>query len=132
MPIIKSAQKRVRIAKKAAVRNLQTKRNMKSAIRTIEKAVKSGKKSVGSEYNEAVSAIDKAVKKGVIHKNKAARQKSRLATLLKKSGIKIAVGTKKTAPKAKAVAKKTVKPKTPAKKAVKKPAAKKTSAKAKK
>lgn len=113
MPIIKSAQKRVRIARKAAVRNLKTKRALKTAVKTVQSAAKTGKKTTEKEFNEAISAIDKAVKKGVIHKNKAARQKSRLAAVFKKSGGKLSKTTKK-ASAVKPVAK--PKAKTPAKK----------------
>ena len=60
--------------------------------------------------------IDKAVKKGVIHKNKAARKKSQIAKAAKKSGAKIQPGAKKAK-------------KAPAKAPAKKPAAKKTTKK---
>lgn len=123
MPIIKSAQKRVRTARKASVRNLKTKRNLKSAIKTLAGALSSGKKTVGDEFSEAVSAIDKAVKKGVIHKNKAARQKSRLSAQAKKAGAKTTGGSSKKPATKKTTAKKT---------AAKKPATKKPVAKAKK
>lgn len=78
MPIIKSAQKRVRSAKNAAIRNSKTKRALKNAVKVFHAGLSSGKK-VDKEMKSAQSAIDTAVKKGVIHKNKAARQKSRLA-----------------------------------------------------
>jgi small subunit ribosomal protein S20 len=117
MPIIKSAQKRVRTARKATTRNVKTKRYLKSAVKTVKNAIKVGKKSTGVEFNEAISAIDKAVKKGVIHKNKAARLKSRLAASVKKSGAKLTgPSVKKTVKKAKAPTKKT-----PAKKSAAKP-----------
>jgi small subunit ribosomal protein S20 len=82
MPIIKSAQKRVRVAKKAAVRNAKTKRHLKDAIKSLQSALKTGKKSVDKELAEAQSAIDTAVKKNVIHKNKA-HQKRQPRHLLK-------------------------------------------------
>lgn len=127
MPIIKSAQKRVRTARKAAVRNVKTKRYLKSAIKSVQNAAKAGKKTTATELNEAMSAIDKAVKKGVIHKNKAARKKKQLASLLKKSGVKPAPSAvKKPAGKAKPAAKTTPKKKPAAKKAApKKKSAKK-------
>ncbi len=123
MPIIKSAQKRVRSAKKATIRNLRTKRQLKSAIKNVRKAVDTGKKSTERELNEAISAIDKAVKKGVIHKNKAARQKSRLVAAFKKSGGKITGSAGKKTTVKKTVPKKTsAKPKkaSPIKKSSKK------------
>lgn len=87
MPIIKSAQKRVRVAKKAAVRNSKTKRNLKSTIKDFQKVLAGGKKA-DKEMKKAQSAIDTAVKKGVIHKNKAARAKSRLAKAASKTAKK--------------------------------------------
>jgi small subunit ribosomal protein S20 len=129
MPIIKSAQKRVRTARKATIRNLKVKRTMKTAIKALDKVVKSGKKSAGDEYSEAASAIDTAAKKGIIHKNKAARQKSRLAKQMKKAGVSTAGSSKKTSVK-KPTAKKSPAKKTAAKKpAAKKPAPKKSSKK---
>lgn len=78
MPIIKSAKKRVKQAKKAAILNSKTKRNLKDSIKTLQKSISGGKKS-NKAVSSVQSAIDTAVKKGVIHKNKAARAKSRLA-----------------------------------------------------
>lgn len=112
MPIIQSAKKRVRVAKKAAVRNSKTKRQFKSALKIF------GKKPTSQALSEAQSALDTAAKKGVIHKNKAARLKKRAAAKAKTAGVK----------PAKATAKKAAPAKKPATKA-KKPAAKKTTAK---
>lgn len=97
MPIIKSAKKRVRTARKATIRNKNTKRNLKTALKAF-----SAKSSVQS-HKSAQSAIDKALKKHVIHKNKAARLKSRASKKAKLAGVKI---TKSAALK-KAPAKKT-------------------------
>lgn len=123
MPIIKSAKKRVRVAKKATVRNVKTKRSLKEAVKAFHSAV-TGKKNVGSAQQKAQSRIDQAAKKGVMHKNKAARKKSQLAKAAKSAGVK---PTKAVAKKtAKPVAKKSVAKKPVAKKApVKKTATKK-------
>ncbi len=91
MPLIKSAKKRVRTANKATVRNSKTKRSLKSALKAFVKSPST------QSHSTAESNIDKAVKKGLIHKNKAARQKSRLAAQAKAAGTK--TGTKKTATK---------------------------------
>lgn len=107
MPIIKSAKKRVKVANRAAVRNSKTKRSLKTALKAFVK------KSDSKTHSAAQSHIDKAAKKGVIHKNKAARMKKQLAAKSKAAGVKPAA--KKTAAK-KPAAKKT---------SVKKPAAKK-------
>jgi small subunit ribosomal protein S20 len=126
MPIIKSAKKRVKIAAKAKARNVRTKRTLREALKAFAKAVESGKAAdIQKTQQEAISALDTAAKKAVIHKNKAARQKASLAAMAKKAGAKPA---KKTAVKPATTAKKTAK--TPAKKtAPKKPAAKKTASK---
>ncbi len=120
MPIIKSAKKRVRTAKKAAVRNSKTKRSLKSAFKVFHKAITGGEKKVAEHHSKAQSELDKAVKKGIIHKNKAAREKRKLAAKAKR-----AASATKTVAEKKPVAKKPA-----VKKAVaKKPAAKKTPAK---
>ncbi len=126
MPIIKSAKKRVKVASKATARNTKTKRTFRSAIKAFQTSLTSGKNAPKS-LSEAQSSIDKAVKKGVLHKNAAARKKSQLAKKAKAAGFKVA-GTKKTVTKvaAKPAAKKPVAKKAPVKKAVaKKPAVKK-------
>ena len=123
MPIIKSAKKRVRVANKAAIRNSKTKRSLKTALKSFQAAVTGGK-DVSKAQADAQAALDTAVKKGVIHKNKAARQKKALAAKAKAAGAKPAkAAAKKTTakPAAKPAAKKA-----PAKKpAAKKPATKK-------
>lgn len=123
MPIIKSAKKRVRVARKAAVRNSKTKRALKTAVKAFTKKA-------GNDTHAAVqSNIDKAAKKGLIHKNKAARLKKQAAAAAKAAGVKPGAA-KKAAPKTTAAAKPAAK-KAPAKKPVakkapaKKPAAKK-------
>lgn len=113
MPIIKSAKKRVRTARKAGARNSKTRRNFKSALKLF------AKKPTAQSLSETQSKLDTAAKKGVIHKNKAARLKKRAAAKAKAAGVK---PSKKTAkPVAKAAPKKTAAKKT----AAKKPAAKK-------
>ena len=135
MPIIKSAQKRVRIARKATARNARTKRNLKTAVKTLQAALNSNKKS-GEALKKAQSAIDQAAKKNVIHKNKAARKKSQLARAAKiAAGVTVAAGAVKAAKSKKTTpakpAKKTVAKKAPVKKAApaKKPATKKAAPK---
>jgi small subunit ribosomal protein S20 len=100
MPIIKSAKKRVRTNAKAKIRNSKAKRNMRDSIKSFNK-----KPSVKS-LSQAQSDIDKALKKNIIHKNKAARLKKRASALAKQNGVKTIKKTvtkkstvKKTAPK---------------------------------
>jgi small subunit ribosomal protein S20 len=131
MPIIKSAKKRVRTAEKAAVRNSKTKRTLKGAVKAFGKALTGAdKKAVKETHSKAQSALGKAVKKNVMHKNKVARKQSQLAKAAKThAGAEtktVVKAVKKAAPK-KVAAKKTVAKKP----AAKKPAAKKTVAKKK-
>lgn len=128
MPIIKSAKKRVKTATKAAVRNSKTKRTLKGALKAFHKAITGGKKESKELQSKAQSALDTAAKKGVIHKNKAARKKSQVAKAAKaassaKPAAKKAAAPKKTA--ATATKKPAVKKAAPKKAAAKKPAAKK-------
>lgn len=118
MPIIKSAKKRVRVANKATARNRKTKRSVKNAIKSLQASLASDKKKANELISKAQSEIDTAVKKGVMHKNKASRKKAQLAKTAKEAGIKPVKSTTKKAP-----VKTTTKP------AVKKPATKKTPAK---
>lgn len=79
MPNIKSAKKRMRSnAKKATVNTFITS-SMRTAVKNFEKEAKNGNKETASEkLNIAIQRIDKAMSSGKIHKNKAARLKSRL------------------------------------------------------
>jgi ribosomal protein S20 len=124
MPIIKSAKKRVKTANKAAVRNSKTKRNLKGALKIF------AKKATPKSHSAAQSNVDKAVKKGVMHKNIAARLKKQLAAKAKADGVKH-TGAKKTAAKKAAPAKKAA-AKAPAKKATAKKTATKKAAPKKK
>jgi len=108
MPIIKSAKKRVRVASKAAIRNSKTKRSLRSAIKAFHANI------TAKNADSAQSALDIAVKKGVIHKNKAARKKKQLAAKAKQAK---ATPAKKAAPKKAPISKKTVAKKPVAKKA---------------
>lgn len=82
MPNIKSAKKRVRSnAKKADVNTLVIS-SMRTAIKKFEKEVKANNKEEASNsLNVAVQRIDKAMSSGLVHKNKAARLKSRLTKM---------------------------------------------------
>jgi small subunit ribosomal protein S20 len=125
MPIIKSAKKRVKIAAKAKARNVRTKRTLREALKAFAKAVDVGKAAdIQKAQAEAISALDTAAKKAVIHKNKAARQKAALSAQAKAAGAKPVKATAKKAP-----AKPAAKPKKATKAPAKKPAAKKTSPK---
>ena len=116
MPIIKSAKKRVKTTKKATARNSRAKKSLRSAFKLFSKSTTS------KNHSAAQSALDKAAKKGLLHKNKVARKKRQLAASAKKAGAKPVAKTKKTTAKKAAPVKKA---------AAKKPAAKKSAAKKK-
>ena len=79
MPNIESAIKRVRTSENANVKNSSQTSAMRTAIKKFEDAVASGAENVDALYKEAVKAIDMAETKGLIHKNKANRDKSATA-----------------------------------------------------
>ena len=79
MPNIKSAKKRVITSAKRKEQNNVVESSMKTAMKKFEKAIKANDKEQAEvELNTAVKRIDKAVSSGLVHKNKAAREKSRL------------------------------------------------------
>jgi ribosomal protein S20 len=89
MPIIKSAIKRAKQALVHRSRNLQVKRAVKQDITALHTAITAGEANeIQTKLNEAYSEIDRAVKKGTLHKNTAARRKSVLAhAVAKASGV---------------------------------------------
>ncbi len=83
MANIKSAIKRVKIAEKQNLRNRAAKSEMKTTIRRFDEAMQAGDAAATeSAYLTAVSTVDHAAAKGIIHKNAAARKKSQLAKKL--------------------------------------------------
>lgn len=120
MPIIKSAIKRMKQTIVRHERNVSIKKDIKTATKAFNA------KPSADALSKAHSELDKAVKKGLIKKNTAARRKASLSAKAKAGNVKLAAGTKKTAAKP-AAAKKPVAKATTAKKVpAKKPAAKKT------
>ncbi len=83
MPNIKSAIKRVNINKKKNLENKIAKSQINTAVRKFEDAINAKDVELATKlYAEAVSVIDSAASKKVIHKNTASRKKSRLAVKL--------------------------------------------------
>ena len=78
MPNIKSQKDRVVQAKKETLRNKAVKSNLKTVIKKADSAVAAGSADVNTAVNTAVSTIDKACAKGVLHKKTAARKVSRI------------------------------------------------------
>jgi small subunit ribosomal protein S20 len=105
MPIIKSAIKRVRQQAKRRSRNLQVKRAIHQDVRAFSDAVEAGDAKLTAEtLVAAISEIDRAIKKGTLHRNTAARRKSSLQRQANQL-IKPAKPTAKKAPAKKAAAK---------------------------
>ena len=78
------ARKRVRQAVKARTRNAAQKSNFRSSIKKVLKSLaEKNKDQSNANFKEAMSIMDKLVIKGLIHKNKAARHKSRLNAHIK-------------------------------------------------
>lgn len=79
MANIKQARKRARQAEVRRERNMANRSRMRTSLKKTLKAIQSGDKDKATAaYQETVPVIDKMVTKGIIHKNKAARHKSRL------------------------------------------------------
>ena len=83
MPNIKSAEKRVRTSAKRRLRNRAVNSQVKTSITRAEKLVFSGELEAAKEaVVAAISSLDKAADKGIIHSNNAARRKARLTKKL--------------------------------------------------
>jgi small subunit ribosomal protein S20 len=80
---IKSQQKRILTNERRRLRNKSVKSSLHTAVRGFREAVESGDKDKAAELLASTSRkLDKAVSKGVIHKNQAANRKSGLAAAL--------------------------------------------------
>lgn len=80
MPITKSAQKAMRVSRRKRAVNLVTIEKYKTAVRAARKAIAAKKTDdIAKALSLASKQLDKAAKKHIIHKNKAARLKSRLS-----------------------------------------------------
>ena len=85
MPNIKSAKKRVLVTKKKNLENRSFKSAYKTIVKKYEAAIEAGEaENAKTLYTEVIKSTDKAAAKGVIHKNTAARKKSRYTLMLKK------------------------------------------------
>lgn len=87
MPNIKSAKKRVKVSLKKNLHNRMVKSGVHTAVKKFESAVKADPASANAQLNATASAIDRAVAKGVMHKNTANRKKARLAKQLAKAAV---------------------------------------------
>ena len=79
MPNITSAKKRARQSEVRRQHNKHIRSGMRTTVKTVIYAIEAGDKAAAAEaFKVAVPAIDSSVSKGIMHKNKAARSKSRL------------------------------------------------------
>ncbi|QDY65306.1 30S ribosomal protein S20 [Glutamicibacter halophytocola] len=80
MANIKSQKKRILTNEKARLRNVAVRSEVKTVIRSVNEAVAAGDKDKATEaLRLAGKKLDKAVSKGVLHKNNAANRKSAIA-----------------------------------------------------
>ena len=83
MPNIRQQEKRVRIAARQRLENLRYRSTIKTLARRLDDAVAEGDSSaIEAAHLTLVRTIDKAVKRGALHRNTAARKKSQAARML--------------------------------------------------
>lgn len=91
MANIASAKKRARTSEKNRLRNAAARSRLRTYIKKVLLAVASGDvEKAQTAFREATSVIDSSAGKGLIHKNKAARSKSRLSARVKALSLKTA------------------------------------------
>jgi small subunit ribosomal protein S20 len=84
MPITRSAEKQLRKSRERRLRNRAATRQLKTAIKRVRTGIEGrDEKTAAAAFVKAVPVIDRAAAKGFIHKNAAARYKSRLARQLR-------------------------------------------------
>jgi small subunit ribosomal protein S20 len=95
LPTTKTAEKEMRVADRRKARNKSVRSLTKSSVKTAEDMISSGNLDAAkATVKTAISTLDKEAEKGKVHRNNAARRKSRL---MKKMN-KIATSTKTEAP----------------------------------
>jgi len=86
MPNIKSVMKDVKKSRENRLRNIATKSRIKTMVKKTKAAAEAGDAKVTGELLvETVSTVDRAAKRGIIHKNAAGRRKSRLMKKINKA-----------------------------------------------
>jgi len=93
VPNTKSAKKMVRVAERRRLRNRPIRSSVRTYIRKAERAISATEESAASAVVTAIRALDKAVNKGVIHRNNAARRKSRLMKKLNRANAAASAST---------------------------------------
>ncbi|MDR3541735.1 MAG: 30S ribosomal protein S20 [Desulfosporosinus sp.] len=89
MPNIKSAIKRVELGKARTIKNASAKSFLRTTLRRFEESISTDSETAALALKKATRALDKASSKGLIHKNLAARKKSRLTKRLNKHFAKV-------------------------------------------
>ncbi len=84
MPNIKSAKKRVKVIAAKTLRNKSLNSSLKTSIKKANAAIDNNVNEKSEVVKVAVKKIDQAVSKGILHKNTAARKKSKLVKKLNK------------------------------------------------
>ena len=85
MPNIQSAKKRVKVSKTKNLRNRMVKTGVKTSLKKFNAALAEGVEPATAQLSATTSALDKAVSKGVLHKNAANRRKARMAAAINKA-----------------------------------------------
>lgn len=81
------ARKRARQALKARAHNASLRSRLRTAIKAVRKAIDAGDQAAAKQvFDQSMSTIDSIADKNIIHKNKAARHKSRLSAAIKALG----------------------------------------------
>lgn len=89
MPNHKSSEKRVRQSERRRLINRNNRTKLRTSIKKLRSALEGGDaKAAGGQLPNTVSEIDKAVRKGALHRNAAARHKSRLTVRVTKASAK--------------------------------------------
>lgn len=84
MANIASARKAARQSEKRRQHNASLRSQFRSAVKGIRKAIDAGNKSAARDaYQRSIKVIDSVADKDIVHKNKAARHKSRLSAAIK-------------------------------------------------
>lgn len=97
MANIASAKKRARQSEKHRQHNASLRSMVRTYIKKVYTAIEANDKKLAEEtYNAAQPIIDRMANKGLLHKNKAARHKSRLVVQIKQMGDQAATGKNKS------------------------------------
>ncbi len=83
----KSSVKRLRQIKKQTLRNASIRSALRTTIKKFKQSLAAGQTDIEEKLRHALQALDKATTKGIIHKNTAARKKSRLMKEFNKSRL---------------------------------------------